>query len=119
MGAKVEKTKKREKEDKPNREGFQAKIKPEVRDQIKYRANQLRITIGGYLENVVNHVELRLESAYKELGVIPGIGDDLVLKTILNQYDVIDKEKLEEALRKEGFYDKASNKLAYKPTITV
>jgi len=103
-----------------DRKYFQIKMKPEVHKQLKFRAKQLGISIGEYLENLVSSMELRLSKTYKTVNIQSGLVDELFLKILLKDTLSIDEEELRKEMDKASkTTSTTSNGVVFKATITV
>lgn len=97
------------------RKNFQIKIDPKAHAQLKFRAKQLNITIGEYLENLISAMEVRLQKAYSIMGVQDGLIDTALLKILLKDDLSINKIELSDELKKSS----SSMDTLFVPKITV
>ena len=80
------------------RKNFQIKLEPKAHAHLKFRAKQLGLTIGEFIENLISLMEFRLENSCKILNIKQGLIDDRLLKILLKDNFNIDKNELEEEL---------------------
>ena len=80
------------------RKNFQIKLEPKAHAHLKFRAKQLGLTIGEFVENLISLMEIRLENSCKILNIKQGLIDDRLLKVLLKDNFSIDKNELEEEL---------------------
>lgn len=100
------------------RKYFQIKMDPAHHEQMKFRANQLGVPIGEYLENLISSMELRVAKAYKKSGIQEGLVDQQMLRVLIRDNLSLNKEELTKELEKEKQTTTTSAGV-FKATITV
>jgi hypothetical protein len=66
-----------------HRKYFQIKMDPAAHGRMKFRAKQLGVSIGEYLENLIGSMEIRLKQAYETTKIQEHLIDELMLRVLL------------------------------------
>ena len=101
---------------------FQIKMDPAAHGQMKFRAKQLGISIGEYLENLISSMEIRVKKAYKTTKIQEHLIDELMLRVLLKNDLSLNEEELKanlEATRKTTSITANTSVADFKATITV
>jgi hypothetical protein len=100
------------------RQYFQIKMDPEAHALIKYRAKELEVPIGEFVENLISSLELKLEQALEVAGEAPERIDNHMIRILLDNSLSIDRNELMDAIGKE-FVANKNPKPKFKASITV
>lgn len=101
---------------------FQIKMNPAAHGQMKFRAKQLEISIGEYLENLISSMEIGIKKAYKTTKIQEHLVDDLMLRVLLKNDLSLNEEELKAELdiaRKTTSTTAKTSVADFEATITV
>ena len=112
---------KRRRPDEEDIKSFQIKMNAHAHALVKNRSQQLGITIGEFIENLLASLEIRIERAKELAGIDPRIRNDELDAKLIKFLISSDKKGLSQKDMKSGINEIKKNfeGSVYQPTITI